>query len=203
MDFGAGESVAEIAVEPPANDEPVIVPAIAAVVAAETAQRAIDDAYVRGVEDGRTAAEAELPGHLERQKQQLEQSFADSRAAWCSEEGERIAEQCKTAILAMEERIAQATARALRPFLTEAVRTRAIDELRATLNDLVARSPGIPLELSGPEDLITAVRAGLAATGTEVSLVPNEASDVQVKAGGSILETRIAAWLEQIEGPRA
>lgn len=198
MDFSGSESAAEIVVESPANDEP----AIAAAIAAVTTSHAIDDAYVRGVEDGRATAEAELAVHIEKQKQELEQSYAASREAWCREEGERIGEQFKTEILAMEGRIADATACVLRPFLTEAVRVRAIEELRAALDDLVAKSPGILLELSGPEDLLAAVRASLSAPDATVSYVPNGACDVQVKAGASILETRIAAWLEQIEGSR-
>jgi len=162
----------------------------------------VDEAYVRGVEDGKAALEAEMVARFEEQKAASEQALAVSREAWCLEEGARIAEQFKTAIGDMEERIADSTERVLRPFLGQAIRVQAIAELRATLQELLGKTPGLTLEISGPEDLLAALRASLPASIATVSYVANEACDVQVKAGASILETRIAAWLDQVEGPR-
>lgn len=166
------------------------------------ATESIDEAYARGVEDGKAAVEAEFVAKLEEQKAASEQTMATSREAWSLEEGARIAEQFKKAVSDMEGRIADSTERVLRPFLEQAIRAQAIVELRATLQELVGKTAGITLEISGPEDLLAAVRASLPESITMVSYIANEACDVQVKAGASILETRIAAWLGQIEGPR-
>lgn len=196
VDFGSNEPVAAIADEPPRG-------AVTAAEDDEGAKEQIEAAYARGLEEGKTAAEAEAEVRLEEQKVALEQSLAASRESWCREEGAQIAEQVKSAIGDLEERIAHATEHVLRPFMMQAVREKAVAELRTTLQQLVAMSPGITLEISGPEDLLEAVRAGLSESVATMSCVANDACDVQVKAGASVVETRIAAWLQQIEGPSA
>jgi len=194
MDFGGIQPGEELLDDALAGEE-------AAVVAAFTTDP-VDEAYVRGVEDGKAAVEAEIVARLEEQKATFEQDLAASRESWCIEEGARIAEQLQTAIGDMEGRIADSTERVLRPFLDEAIRVQAMVEFRSILHELVTKAPGVALEISGPEDLLAAVRESLAGSGATASYFANEACDVQVKAGASILETRIAAWLGQIEGPR-
>jgi hypothetical protein len=83
--------------------------------------------------------------------------------------------------------------------LAQAVRDQAIGQLRAIVNDLTATNPGITLEISGPEDLLSAMRTNLSSSVANASYVVNEASDVQVKAGASVIETRISAWLQSSE----
>jgi hypothetical protein len=194
MDFGASEPVLDIADEMLAVEEAAIV--------ADLATDPVDEAYVRGVGDGKAAVEAEIVARLDEQKATFERDIAASRESSCLEQGTRIVEQLQAAIGDMEGRIADSTERVLRPFLDQAIRLHAIAELRATLQELVGKTPGITLEISGPEDLLAAIRASLPASIATVSYIANEACDVQVKAGASILETRIAAWLDQIEGPR-
>ena len=194
MDFGGRGAALDIADEMLAVDEAAIV--------ADVATDPVDEAYVRGVEDGKAAVEAEIVARLDEQKERFERDLAASRESSCLEQGARIAEQLQAAIGDMEGRIADSTERVLRPFLDQVIRVQAIVELRATLQELVGKSPGITLEISGPEDLLAAVRASLPASVATVSYNANEACDVQVKAGASILETRIAAWLDQIERPR-
>ena len=194
MDFGGSEPVLAIPDEMLAVEEAAIV--------ADVATDPVDEAYVRGVEDGKAAVEAEIAARLEEQKATFERDLVVARQSSCLEQGARIADQIQAAIGELEGRITDSTERVLRPFLDQAIRVQAIVELRATLQELVGKTPGITLEISGPEDLLAAVRASLPASSATVSYIANEACDVQVKAGASILETRIAAWLNQIEGPR-
>ncbi|KAB2943233.1 MAG: hypothetical protein K8F92_10785 [Hyphomicrobium sp.] len=160
----------------------------------------VEEAHARGIEEGRKAAEAETIARLEEQKAALEQSLATARMSWCEEQGPRIAEQIGMAVRDLEDRIAESVERVLRPFLAEAARDEAIRQLRAIVEELIATNPGITLEISAPEDLLSTVRASLSASVVTVSYVVNEACDVQLKAGASIIETRIAAWLKYSEG---
>lgn len=192
VDFGSKHLTAEIAEEMPHGD-------LAAAAEPERGEQ-IEEAYARGIEEGRRAAEAEAAAQLEETKAALVQTLASSRETWCREEGARIAERIGIAISEMEDRIAAAAERVLRPFMAEAVRERAIGELRAILNELIAGSSGITIEIAGPEDLLGAVRESLSASVATVSYIANDACDVQIKAGASILETRIAAWLKASEG---
>lgn len=191
VDFSSPELASEVAEEMPLE-------ASAAGGETDWTER-VEEAYTRGIEAGKRSAEAETVVLLEEQKAALDQSLAAAREAWCTEQGPRLAEQIGTAIRDMEGRIAESAERVLRPFLAQAVRDQAIGQLRSIVNDLTATNPGITLEISGPEDLLSAMRTSLSASVANASYVVNEACDVQVKAGASVIETRISAWLQSSE----
>jgi hypothetical protein len=191
VDFASPVLVSELAEDMP---QPVS-PAGAEI---DWAER-VEEAYARGIEEGKRSAEADAVVLLEEQKAALDQSLAAAREGWCNEEGPRLADQIGTAIRAMEDRIAESAERVLRPFLAQAVRDQAIGHLRAIVQDLVATNASIALEISGPEDLLNAIRTSLPSSLANAAYVVNEASDVQVKAGPSVIETRISAWLNNSE----
>ena len=191
VDFGSPELASEIAEELPLE-------ASAAGAEIDWAER-VEEAYARGLDEGKRSAEAETVVLLEEQRAALEQSLAAAREAWCTEQGPRLAEQVGAAIRGMEDRIAESAERVLRPFLAQAVRDQAIGQLREIVNDLTGTNPGITLEISGPEDLLSAMRTSLWASVVNASFVANETCDVQVKAGASVIETRISAWLQSSE----
>lgn len=160
----------------------------------------LEEAHARGYEEGRQAADADAEVRIAEQKAAVEQDIAAARAAWCAEAGPQLADQFSNAVREMEDRITNAIERVLRPFLVSAVRARAVDELRATLEEFVGKNPGIALEISGPEDLLEAVRDSLPVSLKDVSYAANDADEIQVKAGTALIETRISNWLESIEG---
>lgn len=192
VDFGGNEPAAVVAGE----DLSEVVP-----VAVDSSQNGeVEEAYTRGLEEGKTAAEEQLQAELDEQKAAFEQSVASLRDSWCHEQGAQLAEKMDMAVRDMEERITESVGHILGPFLVASVRKQAIVALRATLQELLATNPEVALEISGPEDLLESVRTSLSASVATVSFVASDACDVQVKAGASIVETRMAAWLKQIEG---
>lgn len=160
----------------------------------------VEEAYARGLEEGRTAAEVDAVARLQEQIAAAEEGVAAAREAWTQEAGPHFAAAIGEAVAEMENRLAEAVERVLRPFLARAVRDQAIGQLRAIVQDLVGNNPGLTMEISGPEDLLEAVGACLSPNVATVSFVANNATDVQIKAGSSLIETRIAAWLKDCEG---
>ncbi len=163
----------------------------------------VDEAYARGLDEARQAAETEVADRLEQQKATLELSLAAAREAWVDEAGPRIAAQIADAVGSMEDSIAGAVERVLRPFLAQAARDNAVSRLRDIIRDLIAGNPTINIEVSGPEDLLATVRASLSQSIPNAIYTVNDTTDIQIKAGASVLETRIAAWLESCEGKAA
>lgn len=167
------------------------------------AERQIETAYARGVEEGKATAqaqfEARLDARLAEQKQAFEKEVVTLRESWRSEEVAQIARQLTAEMSNLQDRIGKTVEHLIKPFLSKAICDRAIGELRSTLEQLVATSPGIELEISGPENLLGGIRATMPGSLSAVSYIANDACDVQVKAGQSLLETRISAWLKQIE----
>jgi hypothetical protein len=193
VDFGGNEPAAIVAGEAPGEAMP------AAADASHYGDQ-IEEAYSRGLQEGTAAAHAQLQAQLDEQQAAFEQSLATLRESWCSEQGALLSEQINVAVRDMEERITNSTGRILGPFLVAAVREQAIAELHATLQELLSANPEVALEISGPEDLLEAVRTSLSASVATVSFVANDTCDVRVKAGASVVETRMAAWLKHIEG---
>jgi hypothetical protein len=160
----------------------------------------VDEAYVRGVEEGRRAAEEEIAIRREDQKLATQQAIEAARAAWADEIGPHMAAQIGSAFEALQQQIADAAERVLMPFLAKAARDEALRQLRNTVDGLLANNPGISLEISGPEDLLNYIRASLPASIASASFVVTDTADVQIKAGASLIETRIAAWIKTCEG---
>jgi hypothetical protein len=160
----------------------------------------VEEAYIRGIEEGRRVAEEEAVLRLEEQKLATQQAIAAARAAWADEIGPHIGAQIGSAFETLHQQIAEAAERALMPFLAKAARDEALRQLRATVDGLLANNPGMSLEFSGPEDLLDSVRANLPASFATASFVVTDTADVQLKAGTSLIETRIAAWIKTCEG---
>lgn len=195
VDFGSKEAVSKVAEEVP--DQAVAIAAEAA-----WAER-VEEAFARGQDEGRKAAEAEANALREEQKTLSEQALADARRDWCEEQGPKLAQQITAAIGELQNIIAESVERVLAPFVGQAVRQEAVRQLRATVEDLIATNRGITLEISGPEDLLEVMRENLSGACVAVSYIASDAADVQIKAGASILETRIAEWLRHVSGGQA
>jgi flagellar biosynthesis/type III secretory pathway protein FliH len=197
IDFGS-----DAAVVAGADVEPLCEIAATGVSEKEIEQR-VEEAHARGLEAGMASAQEQIAAQLQEQKAAFEAELVTARAAWALEEGARLSELMTSAMAELETRIAEAAERVLRPFLNQAVREHAIAGLRDTLGALASRHPEVKLEVSGPRDLLDALQNALPEQVASVSFAVKDVCDVHVKAGASVIETRIADWLKQIEGAAA
>jgi hypothetical protein len=160
---------------------------------------AIDDAFARGIERGKAVAAADLDAKLAEQRAQSEKQLAAAREAWVLQEADRLSVQLTGGLKDMEERIAAIVARLLQPFLAEKLRSRAIAGLIENLNILLAQAEGTAVSVFGAPDLLEVLRARLGGELANVSYHPGQGSDVRVTVGQTVLETRLAGWIETIE----
>ena len=100
---------------------------------------------------------------------------------------------------ALEAQIADAAARVLAPFLDAQLCRQAVAGLRAELEVLLAKDAGLSVSISGPEDLLEALRKDLAGKAGAVTYVAGNGCDVRISADQTLLETRLAAWKASIE----
>jgi hypothetical protein len=166
--------------------------------AAEIAAR-IDAAHAGGFESGKAAALAELEHKLQAQQVAHEELIAAERQAWASAEGERLAELIGAGLAEIEGRIADTVGRILQPFLGTALRRRAVGDLRAELEALLAKEPGISISITGPQDLLDEMRQRLDGKTQAATYHAAEGVDLRVEAGQSVLETRLGAWLTKMQ----
>jgi hypothetical protein len=125
--------------------------------------------------------------------------LASTRQGWVADEGEKLAQRLSAGLGELEARVAETTARVLEPFLQAELRRQAIAALRAELEAVLSREPGIEVGVTGPEDLLQALRDGLAGRACAATYHPSGEPDVRITAGQTILQTRLAAWVARIE----
>ncbi len=159
----------------------------------------IEAAHAKGFESGKAAAEAQLASKLEESEALHRTTLAAAREAWTRDESGRMAEEFAKGLHDLEQRLADATARILKPFLAAQLRKRAIAELADSLAVLRARDEGATICVAGAPDLLDALRARLDGSLGNITYRPNTASDVRVAVGQTVLETRVGAWMARIE----
>jgi hypothetical protein len=159
----------------------------------------IDAAYADGFETGKMAAQAVLDAKLAEQASAHQESLIGERRRWAHEQGEKLAQQLTAGLNQLERQIAETTGRVLEPFLVESLRRRALAELSQHLEAIIAKTPGIALGISGPEDLVSALQDKLAGKACVVTARPDASLDVCVAADQVILKTRLATWLATMD----
>lgn len=156
------------------------------------------ESHARGFAEGKAAAEAEFAARFEAQQQDFERRIAMARQGWVAAEGNALGEALQRAVKELETRLAETTARVLRPFLETKIREAAVGELVTTIEAVLARDKAARVEIAGPEDLLDVVRARLADK-VPATFVSSEAGDIRVIIDQTILETRLGAWMAAIE----
>jgi hypothetical protein len=159
----------------------------------------VEEAYSRGFEQGRAAAEAACNEEIERRRIQFEQQLAAARHEWAAETGAKLSEQLIAGLGSVEEKIANTAASLLKPVLIAEFHRQAIAELLEVLREMVSKGQGITFNVSGPEDLLKVLSERLAGEDAAVTFSPGDGCDVRVAAGQTILETRLSVWVAKIE----
>lgn len=163
----------------------------------------IADAHARGVLEGQAAGQVETDAALARQAGDAARALKTERERWSEAEGARLSGLVMDALADLEQRIAEQVARCLKPVLTDGIRLRTVEQLSSTLNDLLRKGEYVAISISGPEDLLAAVKARLGAQHAGLTFAPSDSADLVVSADETILETRIAAWSAEIHGDDA
>jgi hypothetical protein len=170
---------------------------------AEPIAAKIERARAAGFASGEAAARAALDAQLVDLKAAHGRELAAERQAWVHGEAETLEKRLASGLGALERSIAQAAARALAPFLQAEVRRQAIADLGAELEQLLAGGEAIGVSVTGPEDLLQALRERLAcsplARAGSITYAANAEPDVRIVVGDSLLQTRLAAWVRRIE----
>jgi hypothetical protein len=159
----------------------------------------VEEAHAKGFESGKAAAGAQIAGKLEERDALHRKELASAREAWTQLESGRLAEQLAKGLQELEARLADTTARILKPFLTAELHRRAIADLAESLTALRAQEKAAGIAVSGTADLLEALRARLEGKLDNVIYHASQACDVRVTVGQTVLETRVGAWMARIE----
>jgi len=166
---------------------------------ASQADAQLRDAHARGILEGRAAAQAEYDAMMAAQAAKFEQKLAMERATWSQGEGERLAALMAGAAQEIEQRIAAQVSRVLKPIIIGKIGVQSVEELSKELGEIVSKGDFRAITISGPEDLLSAMRARFADQ-PGITFSADGGVDLSVRVDETILETRIGAWAAAVEG---
>jgi hypothetical protein len=163
----------------------------------------IDEAFERGAADAKARAWAEFSIMLADENRKFQETLACERAAWVAAQAELFERQLTPALADIEARIAQAAVRVLGPVLLAATREQAAEALAGKLHVLLAKDGAARLVISGPEDLLQALREKLGSHAIAAAFLPGAASGIRAEIGQTTIETCIAEWAGALGLPAA
>ena len=159
----------------------------------------LDDAYRRGHAAGVAEGDAKLAEERVRSAIRL----GEERAKWSDQQAAAIVSGFEAGCREIETNIASSVARILLPFLTDAVRDKAIASLVEHIAALTGTSSVPAFKVTGPSELLDLVKTQLEAS-RRVGIVYEaaEAPEVSVVADQTVIETQITAWSERLKEAR-
>ncbi|RQH06829.1 hypothetical protein [Bradyrhizobium sp. RP6] len=159
----------------------------------------LDDAYRRGHAAGVAEGDARLAEERVRSAIRL----GEERAKWSDQQALAIVSGFEAACREIESNIASSVARILLPFLTEAVRDKAIGSLVEQVAALTGSSPTPVFKVTGPSELLDLVKTQLdASRRTGIEYEAADTFEVRVVADQTVIETQISAWSERLKEAR-
>lgn len=148
-------------------------------------------------------AKAALAAALAQERRAHEEQRRKERAEWVEAQSAPLAASIVTALAGVEENLSQSLARMFAPFLKDAVRDKALGELRDTVCALLGEEDAPRIEVSGPGDLIDRIRDAIAGSAPEragqIVYTVTGAADVRVVAGNTVSATQLGTWNQRIE----
>lgn len=158
------------------------------------------EAHARGADEAWMSADAELERKLAEALAHADEQRAAERQRWTCEQADALAARLTSAVEALEARIGEAVGRVLTPFLTDELRGRSVEALAESIGTLLSGASRPALRVSGPEDLLAALRKRLGDVAATVEWEPNGQVDVTLSADDSVIETEIQGWIDCIAG---
>jgi hypothetical protein len=151
---------------------------------------------------GRAEAEAEFKLQFEAAATAAQQNYAqllnEERQKWLQEEILPLTERFGLAIENLGLNLSDSIACVLRPFLSEAVREKALTEFKSMLESHLASGDGALVRLRAPRDILDTVAPNLQRSGRRIEMAEAVGCDIIMEAGPSSFQTQIGVWLEAI-----
>jgi hypothetical protein len=158
----------------------------------------LEQSLLKAFDEGREAARREWAEERAILKAEIAEQIARERDEWAADEGDRLLAAHRAAIADFETRCAQAVANILRPFLTQAVIARVTEALVQNIEALLASRKRSLFEISGPQDLIEALKQKFSDRPASIAYALSDGVDVRVRVDDTVIETQLGAWMQAL-----
>lgn len=165
---------------------------------ASTCEQDVEAAYRRDKADAEADYSARLAAVETAARQQYAEQLELERQRWLRDEAAPLAQKFDDALEALGLQLSNDIAAALRPFLAEAVREKALAEFNHMLESHIVSSDGGLIRIRAPSDIVEALVPALPKGSSRYKLEEADGCDVIVEAGATTFETQVAKWLVAI-----
>lgn len=162
-----------------------------------TREEEIAEARREGERLGHEAARRAHEEDLRKERQVFEERLAEERRAWTETQGEAFAKAIAGGLARIEAAIADVTARLIEPLIVAEAHKTTLAELKHLLSDMLSKPDVATIRVSGPEDLLSALRDGLGQSANVVFTASGE-PDIYVETGNTVIETRLEPWAARL-----
>jgi len=161
---------------------------------AEAVRRAVEVARAEeremAVRDREAMLEAERARHTE--------ELAAERILWAESEGAALSARFGAAFVALETLVCDRVANVLGPFVTASYREQMVSELRVTLKKIMAESAAKTVLVTGPEDLLAALKGGAGQDLGSIEFQVSDEIDVCVVASDTAVDSQLKPWTDRL-----
>ena len=158
----------------------------------------LSEAYHRGVQEGLDAARNEAATQRAMERAELQKRAMVERIDFQMNEYAKLGEAIAQGFADIEQRIAEAVARILQPFLANTVAQQAVADLAKKIAKLTTTGHPPLLKIRGPEPLLGLLKDRLAPFAVEIEFIPAGGIEVFVEAQYTSIKTEIAPWLDRL-----
>jgi hypothetical protein len=155
------------------------------------------EAKIRGEE--REAARIRLEEAVAAEKSRCEDELNAQREIWAEQQAAQMSALILEALGRIEAMISERVANVLRPFVSEALRQQTLHELNEALAVLLFGDIAKLIKITGPEDLLAAMRAQLGLHEDVIEFVPGEQVEVSVTVQDTTIQTQLNAWSARLK----
>ena len=159
---------------------------------------AIEKAAAAARAEERDASEKKLAEAIEAENARFRDELAAERLRWAETEAAQLSERFGTAFKSLETLISDQVANVLGPFLADAYRQQMVLDLKEIIRTMLADGPAGMVAVSGPEDLLAALKASLGDEMKSIEFQASETVDVCAIASETAVETLLKPWSDRL-----
>jgi hypothetical protein len=160
-------------------------------------EQRLEDAFARGLEEGKEKAKAEYEVEMAAAQAKFARQMEAARESWALEQAEPLYERITASFQDFQNSIADSVTRVLIPFLKNVLVKQTVDDLVEALATITAQPIGT-IKISGPEDLIQALRERVTGGNFDLEFISSELNEVTIVANQTTVVTQLQAWIDRL-----
>ncbi len=153
-----------------------------------------DEIFKAGIKEGKKLAEEGHVLQLEEQTSQLTEQFNQEISNLRDNIARQLASQLEVEMENLNTEISNLVAATLRPFVTETINIRIIDELKAAIVDVLNDPQACQIIACGPAVMLNRLTKCLDETGASIQYIETNDPEITIDIGQEKIESRIQAW---------